>query len=131
MRITRLLWAAMLALQLTACKTAPTSIDVILSDYKFTPNVFTIAAGKEITIHLQNDGLVSHTFIIFKLGTDAGETFGHEDEVNIYWRVEVLPSHSATAMFTAPSAPGQYYVTCGLGGHHEAGMVATLIVVGR
>src|SRR5258706_1187218 len=118
-----------LILQLAACNTTPTTIDVTLSDYKYTPNTFTIPAGKEITLNLKNDGFVSHMFIIFKLGTDAGVKFGPEDEENIYWKVEILPGKSATAKFTAPSEPGKYYVTCGLGGHHEVGMVGTLIVV--
>ncbi len=118
-----------LILQLAACNTTPTTIDVTLFDYKYTPNTFTVPAGKEITLNLKNDGFVSHMFIIFKLGTDAGVKFGPEDEENIYWKVEILPGKSATAKFTAPPEPGKYYVTCGLGGHHEVGMVGTLIVV--
>ena len=118
-----------LILQLAACSSLPTTLDVTLSDYKYTPNTFTVPAGKEITLNLKNDGFVSHMFIIFKLGTDAGVKFGPEDEENIYWKVEILPGKSATAKFTAPSEPGKYYVTCGLGGHHEVGMVGTLIVV--
>jgi len=107
----------------------PTTIDVTLSDYKYTPNTFTVPAGEPITLNLTNKGFVSHMFIIFKLGTDPGKTFGHEDEKNIYWQVTVIPGRSAVAKFTAPSEPGKYYVTCGLGGHHEVGMVGTLIVV--
>ena len=117
-----------LVLQLTACNQAPTTINVVLSDYKYTPNTFTVPAGKEITLNLKNQGFVSHMFIIFKLGTDAGEKFGPEDEKNIYWKTEVLPGKSATAKFTAPTEPGSYYVTCGLGGHHEVGMFGTLTV---
>jgi uncharacterized cupredoxin-like copper-binding protein len=116
-------------LQLTACQHTPTTINVTLSDYSYTPDTFTIPAGKEITLHLKNQGFVSHMFIIFKLGTDAGEKFGPEDEKNIYWKTEVLPGKSATVKFTAPAEPGSYYVTCGLGGHHEVGMFATLNVV--
>jgi len=120
-----------LILQLAACNTLSTTVDVTLSDYKYTPNTFTVPAGKEITLNLKNDGFVSHMFIVFKLGTDAGEKFGPEDEKNIYWKVEILPGKSAVAKFTAPTESGQYYVTCGLGGHHEVGMVGTLIVVGK
>jgi uncharacterized cupredoxin-like copper-binding protein len=116
-------------LQLTACNSSLTTINVTLSDYSYTPNTFTVRAGKEITLNLTNEGFVSHTLIIFKLGTDAGEKFGPEDEENIYWKIEALPGKSTTAKFTAPSKSGEYYVTCGLGGHHEVGMVGTLIVV--
>jgi len=122
---------AFLILQLTACNSLPTTVDVTLSDFKYTPNTLTVPAGKEITLNLKNDGFVSHQFVIFKLGTDAGVKFTPEDEKNIYWKVEVLPGKSAVAKFIAPSEPGNYYVTCGLGGHHEVGMVGTLMVVGK
>jgi uncharacterized cupredoxin-like copper-binding protein len=120
-----------LILQLAACNSLPTTVDVTLSDFKYTPNTFTVPAGKEITLNLKNEGFVSHQFIIFKLGTNAGEKYGLEDDTNIYWKTEVLPGKSVTAKFTAPSEPGEYYVTCGLGGHHEVGMAGTLIVVDK
>ena len=118
-----------LIFQLAACNTLPTTIDVTLSDFKYTPNTLTVPAGKEITLNLKNEGFVSHQFIIFKLGTNAGEKYEPEDDVNIYWKTEILPGKSVTVKFTAPSEPGEYYVTCGLGGHHEVGMVGKLIVV--
>jgi len=123
------LLTVILIFQLAACNTLPTTIDVTLSDFKYTPNTVTVPAGKEITLNLKNEGFVSHQFIIFKLGTDAGEKYEPEDDVNIYWKTEILPGKSVTVKFTAPSEPGEYYVTCGLGGHHEVGMVGKLIVV--
>ncbi len=120
-----------LSLQLASCNTLPTEFDVTLKDFKYEPDTITVQAGKEITLHIENDGMVSHRFIIFKLGADVGEKYGPEDEENIYWLAEVLPGSSATAKFIAPSEPGEYYVTCGINGHHEAGMVGKLIVVDR
>jgi uncharacterized cupredoxin-like copper-binding protein len=128
MKIRSLLLLSTLILQLTACNNSPTTINVTLSDYRYTPNSLTVPAGKEITLNLTNEGFVSHMFIIFRLGKDAGEKYDPKDVENIYWKVEVLPGKSATAKFTAPAEPGKYYVTCGLGGHHEVGMVGTLIV---
>ncbi|WKZ48186.1 MAG: cupredoxin domain-containing protein [Anaerolineales bacterium] len=123
------LLTTILMIHLASCRALPTTFNVILSDYQYTPNAITVQEGKEITLNLQNDGFVSHMFIIFKLGTDAGEKYGPEDEENIYWKVQVLPGKSATATFTAPSEAGEYFVTCGLGGHHEVGMIGKLIVV--
>jgi uncharacterized cupredoxin-like copper-binding protein len=131
MKIRSLLSIVTLVLQLTACNQAPRTLNVILSDYNYTPDTFTVPAGNEITLNLTNQGFVSHMFIIFKLGTDAGTKYGPEDEENIYWKVEVLPGKSATAKFIAPTEPGEYYVTCGLGGHHEVGMAGKLIVVDK
>lgn len=131
MKTRSLLLLFTLVLQLTACNNSPTTINVTLSDYSYTPDTFTVPAGKEVTLNMTNQGFVSHTFIIFKLGIDAGTKYGPEDEKNIYWKVEILPGKSATAKFTAPAEPGEYYVTCGLGGHHEVGMAGKLIVVDK
>lgn len=106
-----------------------TTINVIMTDFHFEPMEFTVPAGEEITVNATNNGAVEHEFVIFNLGTDAGDSFGDEDEVNIYWEVEVLPGQSATETFTAPVEPGEYYVTCGIEGHLEAGMNAKLKVV--
>jgi uncharacterized cupredoxin-like copper-binding protein len=120
-----------LSLILTACGAGgpSTTIDVTMTDFQFTPNTFKIPAGQEITVNAVNNGAVEHEFVIFKLGTDAGEEFGPEDEENIYWEVEVLAGQSSTVTFTAPSEPGEYYITCGTEGHLVAGMVGSLTVV--
>ena len=120
------------ALVLTACGGAggaSTNMKVNMTDFMFDPSDFTIPAGQQITITATNDGAVEHEFVIFKLGTDAGDKFGDEDEDNIYWEVEVQPGESMTETFTAPSEPGTYYVTCGIEGHLEAGMTGSLFVV--
>ncbi len=109
----------------------PTAIDVTMSDYKFTPDAITIPAGEEITFNFTNKGFVSHKFVVFKLGTTAGKSFDQADAENMYWSFEVLPGHSATATFRAPSEPGEYFVTCGVQHHLEAGMVGTLVVVAQ
>jgi len=108
---------------------ASTTINVTMTDFHFEPAEFTVPAGQEITINATNNGAVEHEFVIFKLGTDAGEKFGDEDEENIYWEVEVQPGQSVIAVFTAPSEAGEYFVTCGIEGHLEAGMNGKLIVV--
>ncbi len=120
-----------ISLLLTGCGAggASTIIDVTMTDFQFTPNTFTIPAGQEITVNAVNNGAVEHEFVIFKLGTDAGDEFGEEDEENIYWEVEVLAGQSTTVTFTAPSEPGEYYVTCGTEGHLVAGMIGSLTVV--
>ena len=120
-----------LSLALTACGGggASTDIKVTMTDFQFDPMEFTVPAGQTINVNATNDGAVEHEFVVFNFGTDAGEKFGDEDEANIYWEVEVQPGESATETFVAPSAPGEYYVTCGIEGHLEAGMLGKLIVV--
>lgn len=131
MKLINFLLVLFLFAQLAACNRLPTTIDVTLSDFNYTPNEITVPAGEEITLNLENDGFVSHQLVIFKLGKTPGKKYEPIDDANVYWKTEILPGKSATVKFTAPSEPGEYYVTCGLGGHHEAGMIGKLIVVER
>ena len=106
-----------------------TTINVEFTEFHFTPDQFTIPAGKEITLNATNDGAVIHEFVIMKFGKTVGEDFDDDDEGNIYWEVEADPGEQKTATFTAPTEPGEYQVVCGTPGHYVAGMIGTLIVV--
>jgi plastocyanin len=108
---------------------ASTTIDVTTTDFMFTPDSFTVPVGKEITLNFTNNGAVAHDLVIFKLGTNPGDKFGPEDETNIFWKIQAQPGESKSMTFTAPAEPGEYYVTCAIPGHHEAGMNAKLILV--
>ncbi|MBC7878828.1 MAG: cupredoxin domain-containing protein [Anaerolineales bacterium] len=119
-------------LAFTACSGANgphTTYDVLTTEFLFSPSKFIVPAGQEITLNITNNGAVVHDFVIFKLGTDAGDHFNEEDRPNVYWDVEVQPGESITTTFTAPTVPGEYSVTCGIQGHLEAGMSAELTVV--
>ena len=119
------------ALVLSACSAGGpvTEFDVVMTDFKFEPMEFTVPAGQVITVNAINNGAEEHEMVIFNLGTDAGDVFGDEDEANIYWEVEVQPGQSTTTTFVAPTEVGEYYVTCGIEGHLEAGMIGSLTVV--
>ncbi len=129
------LWLALvlLAALLVACgaKAAQpsTSFSVELSDFKFTPDKFVVPAGQQITLNLSNKGAVEHEFVIIKKGEQVTIPFNEDDEDKVYWEHELEPGKSETVTFTAPSEPGEYEVVCGVEGHLEAGMKATLTVV--
>lgn len=108
-----------------------TNLKVNLTEFMFSPNDFTVPAGQEITLELSNTGSVVHDFIIMKHGTSVGDEFGDEDVANIYWKAELEPGATSTYTFTAPSEPGDYQVVCGVSGHYQAGMVATLTVAAQ
>lgn len=109
--------------------TPSTTIDVVFAEFTFTPNVFTIPAGQEITLNMTNNGAVIHEFVIMKLGETVGEDFGDEDKGNIYWEVKAEVGEKKTVTFTAPTEPGEYQVVCGTKGHYAAGMIGALTVV--
>ena len=121
----------LLVLLLAACQSSgpSTKINVEMTDFAFTPNHFTVPAGEEITVNIAHNGIVVHDFIIMNPGTTAGDTFDEEDMPKVYKFVEVPPGHSQSFSFIAPSVPGDYQVVCGIAGHLESGMTATLTVV--
>jgi uncharacterized cupredoxin-like copper-binding protein len=120
-----------LVLILTACgaKGPSAKLNISMSDYKYDPMENSVPAGKEITLNIKNTGAVIHEYVIMNYGQTAGETFGDEDEGNIYWEVEVEPGQSTSVTFTAPSQPGEYEIVCGTEGHLAAGMKGKLTVV--
>ena len=120
----------MLSLVLSACGGgAPNKIDVTMTDFSYSPDQVEIAAGKDISVTVTNNGKEKHEFVIFKQGLNAGDKFGPEDEDNIYWEIEADPGQTSTGTFTAPAQAGVYYVTCGLEHHMEKGMSGYVIVV--
>ena len=122
-----------LSLILTSCGGggggASKSIKVTMTDFKFSPDKFTVPAGQEITLSATNNGAVTHDFIIMKLGADVGDNYDAADEGNVYWKIEVPAGQNTSVTLTAPADPGEYQVICGVPGHYVAGMVATLVVV--
>lgn len=126
--------AVLFSLILVSCgggsnKGPSTKIHVTMTDFQFQPSQFTIPAGQEITFDATNNGAVVHNFVIMKLGTSAGPSFGDEDVPNVYWQTQLEPGASVNTSFTAPSEPGDYEVVCKTEGHIAAGMVARMTVV--
>lgn len=124
--------AVVLSLLMASCGGvggASTSINVIMTDFQFQPNQYTVPAGQEIAFDATNNGAVIHNFVIMKLGTTAGEFFDDEDVPNVYWEAELPAGASTTTSFTAPSEPGEYEVVCRTEGHIVSGMTAKLTVV--
>jgi len=125
--------AIVLTIGLTSCGgegDPTTTLNVTLTDFQFTPNRFTVPAGEEITLNVNNTGAVVHNFIIMKLGTTAGATYEDEDEANVYWgEKDIQPGGDFSVTFTAPMEPGEYEVICRTEGHIASGMVGKLVVV--
>ncbi len=125
------IFALLLVLTLSGCGGGPSqSSRVIMTDFAFTPNTFTVPAAMPISIQLTNNGAATHSFIIMKAGTQVQGQFTDADKANVYWEESaVAPGESTKTTFNAPREPGQYQIICGVPGHLESGMVATLTVV--
>jgi uncharacterized cupredoxin-like copper-binding protein len=101
-----------------------------MTDFSYSPNIFTVPAGEQITFSISNNGAVTHSLIIMKSGYHVNGHFTDADKPDIFWQeAQIAPGKSVTDIFTSPTEPGEYEVICGVAGHFEAGMVARLIVV--
>jgi uncharacterized cupredoxin-like copper-binding protein len=105
-----------------------TTINVDMTEHKFTPNEFTVPAGAEISINLNNIGKQPHEFQILVLGATVDESVNKDGNSTKYWSAIARPGESKSLSFTAPSEPGSYAIKCSAPGHTQAGMVGTLWV---
>jgi uncharacterized cupredoxin-like copper-binding protein len=121
---------AALSLLLAACGSSnKATLNVTATDKGYDSKTYTVPAGAEVTLHMTNNGAVEHEFAILKLGEHVIPPFGEKDEDKILWELDgVEPGSNKTGTFTAPTEPGDYDVICGVPGHIELGMVATLTV---
>ena len=118
-----------LSLILTACGSKTTTLNVTATDKGYDQATYTVPAGGEVTLNLTNNGSVEHEFAILKKGEHVTPPFGDKDENKIFWELDGVDSgETKSDTFTAPTEPGEYDIICGIPGHIELGMVATLIV---
>jgi len=118
-----------LSLILTACGSKTATLNVTATDKGYDSPTYTVPAGAEVTVNLKNDGSLQHEFAVLKLNQHVDPPFGEKDEDKILWELDgVDPGTTKSDTFTAPTEPGEYDIICGVPGHIELGMIATLIV---
>jgi uncharacterized cupredoxin-like copper-binding protein len=128
-KILLILAMAVSLLILSACgPKGPEKISVSTSEFKFEPTSWTVSAGKEVELTLQNNGTLDHEWVIIKKGMEVTIPFDDDDEDKVFWEMEASPGETKTETFTAPSEPGTYTIVCGTPAHLEQGMTGTLTV---
>ncbi len=121
-----------LSLVLAACSSGgsssggSTSIDVKMTDFKFTPDTWTVPAGKEVTLNISNTGAVTHDWALMLKPVEGSFSSANEGDIVAQFKLEA--GKSEAVKFTAPATAGEYQVICAVPGHLEAGMVGKLIV---
>jgi plastocyanin len=112
------------------------TIDVVMHDIYFgasndnvaNPPVWTVTSGAEVTVEMDNQGAMEHSWAIVKLGEELPEPFDaaqHGDKL-LFSSGRVLGGTKATATFTTPE-PGEYVVICTVPGHYPS-MQGRLVV---
>lgn len=118
-----------LSLILTACGSSKNTLNVTATDTGYDSKTYTVPAGAQVTLKMTNNGSTQHEFAILKKGEHVTPPFGEKDESKIFWELDgVEPGTTKSGTFTAPTEPGEYDVVCGIPGHIEQGMTATLVV---
>ena len=119
-----------LALMLTACGGSnKATLNVTATDTGYDSSTYTVPAGAQVTLNMTNQVVLEHEFAILKLDQHVTPPFGEKDEDKILWELDgVEAGTTKSGTFTAPTQPGSYDVICGLPGHIEKGMTATLVV---
>ena len=126
---TSIMFVLTLSLILTACGSKKVTLNVTATDKGYDSPTYTVPAGAEVTVNLLNNGALQHEFAVLKLGQHVEPPFGEKDEDKILWELDgVDPGTTKSDTFTAPTEPGEYDIICGVPGHIELGMIATLIV---
>jgi uncharacterized cupredoxin-like copper-binding protein len=123
-----------LCIIVTACGGSPasspsTTLNVDMNEFMFTPAGYAIPAGQKITLELKNSGSIEHDFLILKKGVKVIGSFDHEKQMDdIYFHAVLGAGKSGEFTFTAPTEAGEYQIICGILGHFQAGMIASLTV---
>ncbi|MCC6180098.1 MAG: cupredoxin domain-containing protein [Chloroflexi bacterium] len=101
-----------------AAAVAPAEVKVTATDLKFSVPNIKAKVGQQVTITLDNKGVIEHdiAFPALKADKPAADL-----------QVLAKPNQTATLTFT-PSAKGKYDFICTIPGHKEAGMKGTLNV---
>lgn len=84
-------------------------ITVSATEFAFDPDPVEVPAGVPVTLALVNDGLVEHDLTIDSIG------------------LVILAQPGETVRETVTFEPGTYEIHCTVPGHHEAGMVGSLV----
>lgn len=91
------------AVETSASGGAETAIEVDAADFSFDPDTFTVAAGEDVTITLNNTGEATHTLTVYT-DEDFSEPIEGADTGNV--------SAGAKGEFTNTFDAGEYYFRC-------------------
>ena len=91
------------------------TVTMVTKELAFEPREVRVKAGR-VTFNVKNEGAVEHDFMITGVAEHQGD----------HGPVTFKPGETYT--LTVDLTRGTYEIVCGVPGHKEAGMTATLVV---
>ena len=91
-----------------------TTLTVVADEYSFDPETIVLTGGGELTVELENTGVLAHNLKVFEGGDEVGGT----------------PTFTGgkTRSGTVAVDPGEYELVCTVGNHADLGMTGKLTV---
>ncbi len=109
------------------------TVEVVMTEFAFTPDTFTFEAGETVTFLFRNDGAVAHEALIgtaeeqeHHAAEMAGGETAHQGDLSA---VDLQAGETRTLEYTFTGA-GELIIGCHYAGHWDAGMRATIEVAG-
>ncbi len=113
------------------------TLDVVMNDIYYgdsptnadDPPTWTVSAGAEVTVNLQNNGALEHNWAIVKPGSEVPIPFIEADHADIIQYDTGLnaAAETSTVVISDPLQPGEYQIICTVAGHYP-GMQGRLVV---
>ena len=122
-----LVWVGLIG-QTAWAEAGGNSIEVVATDFRFTPARWTVDAGETVKLTLSNTSVQDHEWVLLKLGAAVTLPFDEDDEEKVFWEIEAGSGVTREETFTVPQKSGVYSIVCGKPRHIERGMTATLVI---
>lgn len=98
----------------TATVKSGETLAVVADEYSFDPENIVLTGGDQLTVALENEGVLAHNLRVIRNGDDIGGT--------------TTFTGGKTREGTVIVEPGEYDLVCTVGGHADLGMTGTLTV---
>lgn len=108
----------------------PRVIEVIMSEFAFSPSFIEVAAGETVTFRVTNEGVIEHEFRLIDEEAMAHHDHDHGHEANaegVFVMVQPGDTAELTLAFGEDVTFDEF--ACLIPGHYEAGMEGVLTVV--